>query len=118
MPHFVQYKLGYFLFKYNTNMWLKIAAKTDTKCIGNFLYILIYQTNYCINLPKKAAQSILSRFVLPVLANLCKNLSYILYKKFPICFALHFSANLSKHLYYIVYIENFLYVLRCIFWRI
>ena len=34
-------------------------------------------------------------------SNLCNNLSYILYRKFPVCFALHFLANLSNNLFYI-----------------
>ena len=52
------------------------------------------------------------------LANLSNNLSYILYRKFLTCFALHFLANLSNNLSYdLYYIGNFLYVLRCTFWR-
>ena len=32
------YHTEYFLVKYKTKMWLKIAKKTDTKSIGKFLY--------------------------------------------------------------------------------
>ena len=41
------------------------------------------------------------------------NLSYILYRKFPICFALRVLANLSNNLSCIIlHIENFLYILH------
>ena len=42
-------------------------------------------------------------FCVACLANLCNNLSYILYGKFLICFALLFLANLSNNLSYILY---------------
>ena len=74
-------------------MWLKIAEKSDTKYIGNFLYVL-----RCF------------------LSNLCNNLSYILYRKFPICLAQRFLANLSNNLLY--YIKYFQHVLRSVFWLI
>ena len=35
-------------------MWFKIAEKIDANYLGNFLS----KTNYCINLPKKAAHNI------------------------------------------------------------
>ena len=43
------------------------------------------------------------------LSNLCNNLPYILYRKFPIYFSLRFLANFSNNLSYIyIYIGNFL----------
>ena len=42
-------------------------------------------------------------FCAAFLANLSNNLSYIMYRKFPICFALHFLANLSNNLSCIIY---------------
>ena len=37
-----------------TNMWFKISEKKNTQYKGNFRH----KTNYCIILPKKAAQNI------------------------------------------------------------
>ena len=42
-------------------------------------------------------------FCAAFLANLCNNLSYILYRKFLTCFALPFFANLRNNLSYISY---------------
>ena len=55
------------------------------------------KTNYCINLPKKKKNSARQPICLALffLANVCSNLSYILYRKFPIGS-----------------------VLRCVFWLI
>ena len=40
-------------------------------------------------------------FCAAFLSNLCNNLSYMLYRKFPICFALRFLADLSNDLSYV-----------------
>ena len=48
-------------------------------------------------------------FCAAFLANLCNNLSYILYRKFPIYFASVFSAILNDLFVLYRYIENFLY---------
>ena len=48
-------------------------------------------------------------FALHFLANVSNNLSYAIYRKFPICFALHLLANLSNNLSYIIYIYIYIF---------
>ena len=63
-----------------------MSRRLENNNLGNF----IYKTNYCANLPKKVAQSIL----------------YVLRFFFWLIYA---------RICHIYYIGNFLYVLRCVF---
>ena len=71
--------------------------------VATLTYMNLSKHNRQQRFAKKSSAKHIGSFALLFLANLCNNLSYILYRKLPICFALPFLANLCNYLSYILY---------------